>query len=160
MIEKFTGDAAREARRSVFRSSVDNFSPAARTIHQNPLYESPSPFFLSASLSLSLSFTHLYLYTVTNFSYDRLLFPTPLPNSDSVRKFSFGSRPVFHLKQPTNRPTYDFTLYFPSFSLRARAFFATSPLYLSISLFSACPSLLHPPPSSRPNSQDKFRDCR
>lgn len=116
--------------------------------------------FFSLGLSLSLSFTHLYLYTVTNFSYDRLLFPTPLPNSDSVRKFSFGSRPVFHLKQPTNRPTYDFTLYFPSFSLRARAFFATSPLYLSISLFSACPSLLHPPPSSRPNSQDKFRDCR
>lgn len=116
--------------------------------------------FFSRPLSLSLSFTHLYLYTVTNFSYDRLLFPTPLPNSDSVRKFSFGSRPVFHLKQPTNRPTYDFTLYFPSFSLRARAFFATSPLYLSISLFSPCPSLLHPPPSSRPNSQDKFRDCR
>ena len=117
MIEKFTGDTVRETRRSVFRSSVDNFSAAARThsLRQPTLPPDPPPLTFSTSMSLfSLSLSHSFSLR-SPISATIVFYFQPPSSDNSVRKFSFGSQPVSHLKQPTNTPTYDFTLYFPPF---------------------------------------------
>ena len=75
---------------------------------REPIHSTNSPLTRSTNLSLFFSLRSPISATI--------VFYFQPPNSDnSVRKFSFGSQPVSHLKQPTNTPTYDFTLYFPSF---------------------------------------------
>lgn len=75
---------------------------------REPIHSTNCPLTHSTNLSLFFSLRSPISATI--------VFYFQPPNSDnSVRKFSFGSQPVSHLKQPTNTPTYDFTLYFPSF---------------------------------------------
>lgn len=139
VIEKF----ARVTRPSVFRSSLDNFSPAAPTIHQNP------------PLSLSLFHASLSLHG-HQFQPRSSLIPNPLNSDNSVRKFSFGSRPVFHLKQAGNeradamisRSIFLRFLFEPAVFRDLSALFIH--LSLSLSFFAVCLSLPFPSPPFAP----------